>query len=635
MASSTADRRELDLYADELRQWEGSLRSVRDLHNLMWKEWMIGLDADKRESSYLSKVKVPYGYHAVETIVPRIVGEDLAINYRPISDDADQLVAAIHSGLAKWQIERMRLPLELRHFTRQGCITGYTVAKVGWTREEADELIVDIVERHDPLLGAMLPHEHEREETVIVRNQPFVETIHVSDFVWPAWARDLEECPAVWQRRWVTLGYLRAMQEAGVYKNIDDVRPTGNEAGRFEQSREAVFSTFNTTATTGALDPQDDRQLVEIWERWTDDHLCVIASPFDSPVKLRADDNPFQHGRKPFIDWAPTPVPMSMHGIGIIQSIYDLNEDLNTLRRQRSDAIAYSINPGWKSLTGNGKVLEMFPGVLYQSDDPANDLLPLVTPDIDLGSAFNEEQILIGDIRNISGAQQYLTGDSPGSQTATEVASAQSEGNRLIAEKIMLLNERTMKPLGMFLMSMNSQFIDDEIAVDFTRDPRAAQAWIEFVNSQREPDEAAIDKMPGGIVKVHPAWLAAKGKLEPLPIIGQDKELSKIQRRSDATQAVQALLPFLGLPTPVVNPKATAQWVLEQYDIPATDIQRMLDTSEQEQQLAMLQQAAAGQPPSSSGPSGPSGDSLPTGAVDGAPGAAGGQGPQGFSGAGA
>src|SRR5687768_940601 len=104
--------------------------------------------------------------------------------------------------------------------------------------------------------------EEEVEETVVVRNQPFVETVHTADFVWPAWARDLAQCPAVWQRRWVTLGYLRAMEEEGIYgprgggRSVAELVPTGGDAGRFRESRRALFDATEVTLSEARFDPE-------------------------------------------------------------------------------------------------------------------------------------------------------------------------------------------------------------------------------------------------------------------------------------------------------------------------------------------------------------------------------------------
>jgi len=120
----------------------------------------------------------------------------------------------------------------------------------------------------------------------------------------------------------------------------------------------------------------------------------------------------------------------------------------------------------------------------------------------------------------------------------------------------------------------------------------------------------------------------ARGRLEPIPQVGQDKLLSSIQKRSDATQALQALAPLLGIPAVsyLVNFPELAGWVLEQFGVDKMSRQRILQQNPQQIE-AIAAQAALDAGPQESGPSGESGENAPTGDVVGAPGVAGGIGP--------
>jgi hypothetical protein len=180
-----------------------------------------------------------------------------------------------------------------------------------------------------------------------------------------------------------------------------------------------------------------------------------------------------------------------------------------------------------------------------------------------------------------------------------------------------------MKRFGVMLASMNAQFLDGDVAADFSKDPGAMQAWLEFQQAEN-PDSAVLPLPSPGIVVVNSDWLKAKGRLEPIPRVGQDEEQSKLQRRSDATQYINALTPFLGMVPCPVNVKAVIQYVSEQYEVPKDVVTQILNNASEVQAAAAQQMMEQSQPPNGSGPSGPGGDNAPTGLASGFPGVSGG-----------
>lgn len=613
MAPQTDETQRL---VDELLTWERTLDPLRELWKLLWAAWTITPGTVDPTNPYLSQVRIPYGFHAVETILPRILGQDPRLAYRALDDDRDAPAAALMGGLTSWQMELMAWENEARTFGRQALVTGYTVAKVGWTQRWQRQKFTEKQQHYDHELGAHFDTEAEVEDDVLVRNQPFMETVALEDFVFPLTARTIPDASAVWQRRWVTLEYLRRHKD--VYRDTDKVR--GEDFARLRESRIGQFDPQNLQLSSWRnVESDADGAIVELWERWTDDRLVAVASPHTNPVKLRDEPNPFWHGRKPYVDWAPIPRPFQLPGVGVIAPIYDLTEDLNTMRRQRRDAVTILLNPMWKAIGGfNTDNVVMEPGAVVELGE-MEDLQPLILPPSDFGSSINEEQQVIRDIQNLSGAFQYLSGDTGMStaagNTATGVATITAEGNKRIAEMVKTLNERTMIPFGRILASMNAQFLEENVAVDFSKSPEAAQAWQEFRRAMTPPGVEPEAGQPAGLVRVDPDWLHTHGRLEPLPEIGADRAMNDVQKRSDAVQVVQALAPFLAVPTPLVNMRALISYVLEQFGVPKDQRDQIMDQAQAQAQMPPPP------PPSGSGPSGPSGDNAPTGAVGGTPGA--------------
>jgi hypothetical protein len=113
--------------------------------------------------------------------------------------------------------------------------------------------------------------------------------------------------------------------------------------------------------------------------------------------------------------------------------------------------------------------------------------------------------------------------------------------------------------------------------------------------------------------------LRANGELEPVPEVGKDKTLSDTQKRSDATQSIQAVAPILSNPQNPLNMTALAKHVLKDFGWSEKDIEAVTTPDQLQQQ--QRQTNAAGGEGAPSGPGG--GNNLSTGGVVGTAGAAG------------
>jgi hypothetical protein len=277
--------------------------------------------------------------------------------------------------------------------------------------------------------------------------------------------------------------------------------------------------------------------------------------------------------------------------------MWDMNEDLSALKRQRRDAITYLLNPMWKSTEGiQESDIKIRPGGNLRVPD-TEDIEPMTNPLIDFSASFQEEQNAKNDLQSVTGAFDYLSGVNPGGvQTATGVATISQEGNKRIQEMIDVFSERSVKRMGWMMSSLVVQFLDNEVAVPLYKYPEAAQAWEQLTG------EAAPR-----IVKLNAKDVTTAGKTLPLPQVGTDKTASDIQKRSDAVQMIQAIAPILAAPVPVIDPHALVGYVLKQFGVDMHSRAAIMDTSKAQ---------PVPQPPTQDG-------SPPAGGVQGAPGVAG------------
>ncbi len=572
----------------EYRKYRLDLRPMLALWDQYWSRWELETP-DPSVNPYISQFSSPYPFSHVETILPRIVGNDPMINYMAVDDVEDEPRAAMLTAVVDWQLQQMRFPAESKNFVRQALITGYSVAKIGWVRESHTASYDVVRKEYHNALGAEFDVAATEKIEIVTRNEAFFETVDIYDFFWPVRATSLNKARSVWQRCFVSMEHVEAMAAQGHYQNVDQVQPYAPS-----DERTSLATRYAQRGLAPINQEDENGYEVEILERWEDDRVTVIAN---QDVVLRDDPNPFDHKRKPYIDYTPVERPFAMDGVGIIKMLWDMNEDLSALKRQRRDAITYLLNPMFKSTEGiQESDIKFRPGGNLRVPD-TEDIEPMSNPVLDFASSFQEEQNAKNDMQSVTGAFDYLSGVNPGGvQTATGVATVTQEGNKRIQEMIDVFAERSVKRLGWQLAALVVQFLDNEVAVPLYKYPEASQAWEQLTG------EAAPR-----IVKLGAVDVTTAGRALPLPQVGQDKTASDIQKRSDAVQMIQAIAPVLASPVPVIDPHALVAYMLKQFGVDLHSRTAILDTSKAQPVPV---------PPTQNG-------SAPAGGVTGAPGVAG------------
>ena len=613
-----------NLIARELEPWQQDLKPLYDEADEMWAKWHV--QAVASNDPFISKVQVGYGHYAVEVVTPRILGEKPSIAYQPLDDDRDDLAGVVMGSIATYQLGTMRFAVAARDLIRQGLVTGHSVGKLGWIRRtkivEASREHLEPADPKNPEAGHItvrVPH-HERR---IDLYEPFFEVVNTKDFVYPLTAKSLKECSAVWQRRWLTLGYLRDRAKEGFYDADEVERITQSDAGDWKTAYGPQFQAQGLNPNASDAQPMDksfgDSTLIEVWERWEDDRLVTIAS---RKYLLRDEPNPFDHCVKPFVDFSPTPRPFQMQGMGLMKMIDDISEYLNTLMRQVCDNLSFMANAMFKETEGadpnNTQVIR--PGGRFVVPE-MEDIEPFQMPQIDLAAVMQVRQACLDDMQRLTGAFDYPQASLPGgSHTATGVSTIVQEGTKRIAEMIQVFHERTMVPLAWQLAELNIQFLDEPVLVNFTDDPKAIKAW----------ETLADDQLPeSGMARVSADQVTPNGRLKPVPEVGQDKALSDQAKQAAAAQLSSGLAPIFASPANPINMGAFADYMLKEYGVPAIWREKITATPPP---AATAEQAQALSPPTSNGSSGPGGENLPTGLSVGAPGAPGpGAGPPGMA----
>lgn len=151
---------------------------------------------------------------------------------------------------------------------------------------------------------------------VVVYSGPRVMPIDDKDLIVPTFATDIQSCPRITHKIYLTINDLKVRQKNGKYENVNKVLEnyddgTGgrtNTTGDISTSTDALESLKRTREGVEEMS-KNESELVEIWEIYTlydidgdgvDEKVVLTLDPVSGEV-LRFIEFPYDHGKWPFI----------------------------------------------------------------------------------------------------------------------------------------------------------------------------------------------------------------------------------------------------------------------------------------------------------------------------------------------
>ena len=417
--------------------------------------------AEENKREHGANLFIPYTFEAVETIAPRLV--TAIFNNRPY------MTAVPLSNTAYENARNMEMLLDyqsekyLDHvlfFTmvfKNTLKYGTSIVKTTWKFTEKT-IRVNKYEKN-PKLSALMQRKVDTEK-IVTYNAPYMEIVPLEDFFFDPSASDLESARFVIHRYYEDIDIIKEKVEDGIYKaKKEDIEKLSDES--FHYSENTFTSAQRVDGVTGGDSKPEG--MVEILEFWGDD--CVVKVAGD--IILDIDYNPFFHGERPFVRFLDYPVANEFYGIGEVEVIESLQEELNTTRSQRLDNVTMVINNMWKVVRNSNidpNQLISRPNGIVEVEDP-NDLTPLTVPDV-TEAGYKEEQIIKDDIDRTTGVNDYTRGGNPARRETATTASLLSESaNERFKLKIRLLEKTSFKQVGYQLVALNQQFITEDVEV--------------------------------------------------------------------------------------------------------------------------------------------------------------------------
>jgi hypothetical protein len=395
---------------------------------------------------------IPYVFWTVETVAPRLLSNDPKVNILPRGEKVRPENVEGMKFLIDAQQERMRFGLKLRPVSKAGLKYGLGVGKTYWRTDTRT-----IRRTASGMYNGLI--EQTVEETLW--DDPDFAVVDPWDFFWDPFGEDIESCEFVIHRTWRSMKYVRRMVEQGVWDQItvDDLSliESSGAQSNFEDA-------FKERRMASVPEARKGSEIHEVWE-WHDGEKRITV--LDSETVVQVADN-YGHHEIPFQIYRPTILEHEFVGIGEIEPIEHLQQEMNTLRSQRRDNATYALNPALAYAEGivDKDALRFGPGITIPvPGDPRELLFPIQLPEVP-GSSYREADEIRADIERTSGLSDSIVGrEARGDTTATEVQLVQSAANIRIQEKTKLIELGPCESVGNQMIALDQEKIASEKSV--------------------------------------------------------------------------------------------------------------------------------------------------------------------------
>jgi hypothetical protein len=391
------------------------------------------------------------------------------------------LEAKIVSALLDYQFDNPEadFPMDEQFvsFLTELFICGTSVAKVCWETEFVTkfEQTPKLDKKGEPVLDKDGNPEYTRKK---VNKKGFddavFEHIPIENFYIDPAAISVEDAAWVIYEKWVDKDYLLDRQEQGVFTGVDDLiaasMATGDKSG-IEQARQAKGVT-NTN--------EKYKNKFHLLEYWEDDKVVVVI---DDQAVVRNEDNPYDHGRKPFVAMPYVRVPHEFYGVGALEPVQDLQKAINVTLTQRLEFVSNTLNQQFSVLTGRNvdedAIIEGYPIVHMDSPDAVQALNKGVVPQ----SSFINNQELVGDMERTMGVSGYDVGSPASANDKTKgtkggieaiIGEAQSRFNFTLRR----FEQIVLKKTAQLFLDLDMQYLPQtEEKLVMIMQHNKAQAW--------------------------------------------------------------------------------------------------------------------------------------------------------------
>lgn len=464
------------------------------------------------ESEFGKELFVPLCFQTVETIIPAMLAGAPTMGVHPRTPFSEANLRPV-KALIERQQDQINYHLRLQTIAKDGLIYGTGIQKTYWKKEFKRVRQV----RNSAMPGGGLVLTNELRE---VFDDPDADAVDPIDFIPDPFCDRIENADGAFHRTWRSNTYVRRMADSGQWKNLDTVKDLGGLASeKYQQvhagrTRAGDILTRSGQPSSGGVTPTStsgERGAVhEVLEYHDGSQIITIL---DRKVIVAQGENPNYHGELPFQVYRPTENTHSLHGIGEIEPIEQLQEEFNSLRTQRRYNADLVLQRTFAYADGFVEKEDIAFGPGYAipvNGDPREALFQLPVGEIP-NSSYQEEDRMLANIERVSGISDVVAGAGlSSSDTATGVQTVMNAASRRIENKTLRLHLEVINPGARQWISMDQQRILTERMVRIPMPPQPGQpdrrwAWeeigpqqlmgeFEFSSGDTEPENVPQDR---------------------------------------------------------------------------------------------------------------------------------------------
>lgn len=451
----------------------------RQYEMLWWNLYSLYMSGQRGSTTPTrSKIFVPIAFQLIEIATPKLISfmsnNDSLFDVEP-DDVKEQAIADNIKNLISDQLDKNNFTDTYESFAKQLLLYGTSYFYVDW-KVKWDWVWerVPQVETSVDLFG--INHSKttyiNQKSYKIVERRPNVTWLDILDvFPQQDHSKVEDQYPGVCIRRFMDKKeFERLCEGPNPYFGNKEKALASGTSNKFQESRQFRKVSRGETATANST----DIELLE-WQMKYDldgdgiDEEChvVIAN---RTVLVRAIPNPYYHQKRSLIKVCFCKVPGEWYGIGLIEPVISLINQLITVRRQRLDNITLILNRMWKVKA----TADIDPTKLVASPngivlvDEMTDIEPLEIPDV-TQTSFQDANQILNDIFAAT-VPQSLTGsiDDMGSKGGSigvgAVRANISQALEKFATAAKAIEDEGVKPVLNLMYQLDLQYLNtDEV----------------------------------------------------------------------------------------------------------------------------------------------------------------------------
>lgn len=408
-----------------------------------------------------SNVGIPLAFEWVEVVKSRLF--DIFFGKRPYvrvkgQEPSDDFNARLVQQYQNYQYDLAGYRKLGYDILTQVLIYGTGIAKIAWRYEE-QEKFVDV-----PIIPGQPEFGLKREKRKVpVYDNVSLDLVDVFDFFVDPNATSIEDAEWAAHRTRRTIAYLEEKEEQGIYKNISalklELSGENVETGGIETQihKQEILAIEGHLQDKGML--LKPITLMEFWDK-SDNTITTIAN---GKFIIREGDNPYEHGRLPFVIGKIISTPHEFYGIGLIEPGAPSARIMEDLLNNGLDNMNFAINPiiGVDRNRVEDTELVSRPGGFYHTLGPPREALwPMVIPDTS-PSILTWFQMLNEVAKGGTGVNDYVVGRSTGGKTATEASLLAGEASKRIGLHIKVFGITFINELAELVYALDGQFVTE------------------------------------------------------------------------------------------------------------------------------------------------------------------------------